>query len=50
MKTIEGFSSNLMKYHDNLADLKSYFDGHKGDDNFEQEILNSMYTYITLST
>ena len=30
-----------MKYHDELADLKSYFDGHLGDETFEEETLGS---------
>ena len=28
-KKVEGFRASLMKLHDELADLKSYFDGQK---------------------
>lgn len=31
---MEGFRQQLMTYHDELADLKSYFDG-QGDDEFD---------------
>ena len=36
---MEGFRNQLMKYHDELADLKSYFDGHMGDEQFEDSML-----------
>lgn len=31
---MEGFRQQLLTYHDELADLKSYFDG-QGDDEFD---------------
>ena len=39
-KKVEGFRSNLMKLHDDLADLKSYFDGQK--DCFDEKKLFSI--------
>lgn len=40
-----------MQYHDELADLKSYFDGHMHDDRFDDQTLTFiqhlyMLTYI----
>ncbi|CAK9079922.1 unnamed protein product [Durusdinium trenchii] len=37
---VEGFRTKLMTYHDELADLKSYFDGQHHDDVFDQEKLD----------
>lgn len=39
---VESFRVNLMKYHDELADLKSYFDSHMSDNNFAEENLGPM--------
>ena len=36
---MESFRASLMKYHDELADLKSYFDGHISDETFEEQTL-----------
>ena len=39
MKKVEGFRSQLMSLHDELADCKSYFDGHLDDEQFDPENL-----------
>lgn len=36
---VSEFRSNLMKYHDEIADLKSYFDG-RGTDTYDQQTLH----------
>ncbi len=33
-----------MKYHDELADLKSFFDGHLEDESFDDKSLGSHLT------
>lgn len=46
---IAAYIKNLGKYHDELADLKSYFDGHKGeDDTYDEQHLcfKSCVSYI----
>ena len=43
---VDGFKSNLNKYHDELADLKSYFDGHRDDDSFDPKNLFCSYVSI----
>lgn len=43
---MDGFKSNLNKYHDELADLKSYFDGHRDDDAFDPKKLFCSYLRI----
>lgn len=35
MAKVEKFRTSLMKLHDELADLKSFFDGHMSDDAFD---------------
>lgn len=37
MSKLEKFRTNLMKYHDELADLKSFFDGHLEDESFDEK-------------
>ena len=34
---INVFQQNLMKFHDDLADLKSYFDGCMDDESFDEQ-------------
>lgn len=51
---MDAFRGTLMKYHDELADLKSYFDGHMDDDTMDQSTLpfkkhGGLTTYSTLS-
>ena len=35
MTKVEGFRSQLMSLHDELADCKSYFDGHLDDEQLD---------------
>ena len=35
MAKVEKFRTSLMKLHDDLSDLKSFFDGHMSDDAFD---------------
>lgn len=49
---INQFRSNLLTYHDELADLKSYFDG-QGNEAFDGQnpcCNSNMYAYQTLLT
>ena len=40
---MESFRKNLMKLHDELADLKSYFDGHRSDQSWEDKSFGRIY-------
>lgn len=42
VQTVENFRSKLIKYHDEIADLKSYFDG-RGSDAFDESKLPCVF-------
>lgn len=45
MDKLEKFRKTLMQYHDEIADLKSYFDG-QGSDSFDEQKLFTLSVII----